>query len=100
MGCPTTTQDSLPDGWPAFPGGTDCPLGPSERFQVIPFSSPRLCLAHRNYTLACCTQCSPGSVLDSLPDLTTRVQQLTLIHRGVLQFFAMFLPTLDPRFIA
>ena len=28
------TQDSLPDGWPAFPGGTDFPLGPNERFQV------------------------------------------------------------------
>jgi hypothetical protein len=49
MGCPTTTQDSLPDGWPAFPGGTDYPLGPNERFQVNPFSFPRLCLAHRDF---------------------------------------------------
>jgi hypothetical protein len=30
------------------PGGTDYPLGPNERFQVNPFSFPRLCLAHPN----------------------------------------------------
>jgi hypothetical protein len=41
-----STQDSLPDGWPAFPGGIDYPLGPNERFQVIPFPFPRLGLAH------------------------------------------------------
>jgi|SRR6516225_5003596 len=35
MGRPTATQDSLPDGWPAFPGGIDYPLGPNERFQVL-----------------------------------------------------------------
>jgi hypothetical protein len=28
------------------PGGSDCPLGPTERFQVFPSSFPRLCLAH------------------------------------------------------
>ncbi len=42
VGHPTTTQDSLPDGWPAFPGGTDYPRGSNERFQVIPFPFPRL----------------------------------------------------------
>src|SRR6516225_79708 len=35
MGHPTATQDSLPDGRPAFPGGIDYPLGPNERFQVL-----------------------------------------------------------------
>ena len=34
VGCPTTTQDSLPDGWPAFPGGVGYPQGSNERFQV------------------------------------------------------------------
>ncbi len=34
-------------GWPALPGGTGYPLGPYERFQVIPSSFPKLCLAHR-----------------------------------------------------
>ena len=34
VGCPTAAQDSLPDSWPTFPGGTDYPLGPNERFQV------------------------------------------------------------------
>jgi hypothetical protein len=40
VGRPTATQDSLPDGWPAFPGGTGYPLGSNERFQVdsIPLS--------------------------------------------------------------
>jgi len=33
-------------GWPALPGGTGYPLGPCERFQVIPSSFPKLCLAH------------------------------------------------------
>src|SRR6516165_8789658 len=41
----------LASGWrPAFPGGTDYPLGSSERFQVIPFPFPRLRLAHRKST--------------------------------------------------
>ena len=31
----TATQDSLPDDWPAFPGGTDYPQRPNERFQVF-----------------------------------------------------------------
>jgi hypothetical protein len=30
-------------GWPALPGGTGYPLGPYERFQVIPSSFPKLC---------------------------------------------------------
>ncbi len=33
VGCPTAAQDSLPDSWPAFPGGTDYPLGPNEGFR-------------------------------------------------------------------
>ena len=33
-------------GWPTLPGGTAYPPGPNERFQVIPSSFPRLCLAH------------------------------------------------------
>ena len=33
-------------GWPTLPGGTGYPSGPNERFQVIPSSFPRLCLAH------------------------------------------------------
>jgi len=40
-----TTQDSLPDGWPSFPGRVDSLLGPYERFQVtalIPSSFPKL----------------------------------------------------------
>ena len=28
------------------PGGIGYPQGPNERFQVIPFSFPKLCLAH------------------------------------------------------
>jgi hypothetical protein len=35
-------------GWPTLPGGTGYPPGPNERFQVIPSSFPRLCLAHPN----------------------------------------------------
>jgi hypothetical protein len=35
MDCSITTQDSLPDGWPALPGGVGYSLGPNERFQVI-----------------------------------------------------------------
>jgi hypothetical protein len=34
------------------PGGSGYPLGPTERFQVIPFPFPRLCLAHSKLTLA------------------------------------------------
>jgi hypothetical protein len=37
---PTTMQDSLPDAWPAFPGGIDYPLGPTEKFQVTQFPFP------------------------------------------------------------
>jgi hypothetical protein len=47
-GLPTAAQDSLPDRWPAFPGGTDYPLGPNEGFRFIPSSFPRLRLAHPN----------------------------------------------------
>jgi hypothetical protein len=42
----TATQDSLPDGWPAFPGGAAYPLGPNERFQIFSSSFPKLHLAH------------------------------------------------------
>jgi hypothetical protein len=35
-------------GWPTLPGGTGYPPGPNERFQVIPSSFPKLCLAHPN----------------------------------------------------
>jgi hypothetical protein len=33
-------------GWPILPGGAAYPPGPTERFQVIPSSFPRLRLAH------------------------------------------------------
>ena len=47
----TATQDSLPDGWPAFPGGAGYPLGPNERFQIFSSSLPRLHLAHPNLSI-------------------------------------------------
>jgi hypothetical protein len=34
-----------------FPGGSEYPLGPTERFQVIPSSFPRLRLAHPNVNI-------------------------------------------------
>src|SRR5262249_45997076 len=40
-----TAQDSLPDGWPSFPGRVNSLLGPYERFQItalIPSSFPKL----------------------------------------------------------
>jgi hypothetical protein len=33
-------------GWPTLPGGTGYPPGPNKRFQVIPSSFTKLCLAH------------------------------------------------------
>jgi hypothetical protein len=35
-----------------YPGGTGYPLGPSERFQLISFSFPRLHLAHLKYRVS------------------------------------------------
>src|SRR5262249_61476833 len=43
--CSTATQDSLPDGRPAFPGRVESLPGPFERFQataLIPSSFPKL----------------------------------------------------------
>ena len=36
MGYPTTTQDSLPDGWPAFPGGCWLPAGSQRKVSGHP----------------------------------------------------------------
>ncbi len=47
----TATQESLPDGWPTFPGGAGYPLGPTERFQLISSFFPRLLLAHPIYSI-------------------------------------------------
>jgi len=65
MGHPTATQDSLPDGRPAFPGGIDYPLGPNERFQVLSILL---------------SQASPGALIgdaNALPDLDPRIYALT-----------------------
>src|SRR5262249_12801902 len=36
MGYPTATQDSLPDGWPAFPGGCWLPAGSQRKVSGHP----------------------------------------------------------------
>src|SRR5262245_30579774 len=37
---PARTKDSLPAVGQTLPGGLDGPLGPSERFRVVPYISP------------------------------------------------------------
>jgi hypothetical protein len=54
VGCPHTTQDSLPAGGQPLPGGIDYPLGPSalfrDRFPCHLSQVPRLLLAHQDST--------------------------------------------------
>jgi hypothetical protein len=45
-------EELRPFGQP-FRAGVGYPLGPNERFQVIPFSSPRLRLAHCKFERFC-----------------------------------------------
>src|SRR6516164_2824192 len=63
MGHPTATQDSLPDGRPAFPGGIDYPLGPNEMFQVLSIllsqASPGALILHAK-RLSAAARCRPG----------------------------------------
>jgi hypothetical protein len=60
MDCSITTQDSLPDGWPALPGGVGYPLGPNERFQVILPPFPGFAWRTENDKLR---ECVPFSVI-------------------------------------
>src|SRR5580704_11751095 len=63
MAYPTTTQDLLPDGWPAFPGGCWLPAGSQRKVSghplLLPQASPGALYFYTNLPGTLCCQKKP-----------------------------------------